>query len=105
MLPTPRTGGAARRARARPGGMHPAPAAAPRAPEFVARQIECAATAPTVVGMTRETEDQPDGEAADHSGLDERDTRRRAAIESASGALTGTFPPGYLEEVRQDWPD
>jgi predicted translin family RNA/ssDNA-binding protein len=29
---------------------------------------------------------------------------RRAAIEQAAGALTGLYPPGYLEELRGDWP-
>ena len=29
---------------------------------------------------------------------------RRAAIERTSGALTGTYPAGYLEDLRGDWP-
>jgi hypothetical protein len=29
---------------------------------------------------------------------------RRAAIERTSGALSGTYPPGYLEDLRGDWP-
>jgi hypothetical protein len=30
---------------------------------------------------------------------------RRKTIEQTSGALTGVYGPGYLEEVRQDWPE
>ena len=30
--------------------------------------------------------------------------RRRAAIAKASGALTGVYGPGYLEELRDEWP-
>jgi hypothetical protein len=29
---------------------------------------------------------------------------RRAAIERTRGALTGTYPAGYLERLRDDWP-
>lgn len=29
---------------------------------------------------------------------------RRAAIESTGGALTGSYPDGYLEQLRGDWP-
>ena len=29
---------------------------------------------------------------------------RRAAIEHTNGALTGSYPPGYLDELRGDWP-
>lgn len=52
-------------------------------------------------------EDQPDGGEADRSGRDDVDASRLQAIESTICALTGTFPPGYLEELRQDqdWPD
>lgn len=28
-----------------------------------------------------------------------------AAIDEVSGALTGTYGPGYLEELRRDWPE
>jgi len=30
---------------------------------------------------------------------------RRQAIERTSGALAGVYGPGYLEEMRQDWPE
>ncbi|HEV7805877.1 MAG TPA: hypothetical protein VGO80_08665 [Solirubrobacteraceae bacterium] len=29
---------------------------------------------------------------------------RRAAIRRTSGALTGTYPAGYLSDLRDDWP-
>lgn len=29
---------------------------------------------------------------------------RRAAIERTGGALTGTYPAGYLDDLRGDWP-
>ena len=31
-------------------------------------------------------------------------TDRRAAIERTSGALSGTYPADYLEQLRGDWP-
>ena len=30
---------------------------------------------------------------------------RRAAIAKTSGALTGVYPEGYLEDLRKDWPE
>jgi hypothetical protein len=31
--------------------------------------------------------------------------RRRAAITATSGALSGAYGAGYLEELRRDWPE
>jgi hypothetical protein len=30
---------------------------------------------------------------------------RRAAIRETKGALSGSYPPGYLEQLRRDWPE
>jgi len=35
---------------------------------------------------------------------DEREARLRAIRETA-GTLTDAFPPGYLEDLRRDWPE
>lgn len=29
--------------------------------------------------------------------------RRLAAIEETAGSLTGVYPPGYLDELRDEW--
>ena len=31
--------------------------------------------------------------------------RRREAIRRTSGALSGAYEPGYLDRLRQDWPE
>ena len=30
---------------------------------------------------------------------------RRAAVKQTRGALTGMYEPGYLERLREDWPE
>ncbi len=35
---------------------------------------------------------------------DEEIARRRIAIRETSGALTGSYEPGYLDRLRDDWP-
>jgi len=59
----------------------------------------------------RRMNDRIDGLVADPLIADEllryeaqrRQADRLAAIETTSGALTGQFPTGYLDELRDDW--
>jgi histidinol-phosphate/aromatic aminotransferase/cobyric acid decarboxylase-like protein len=37
--------------------------------------------------------------------LEARRQRRREAIAELSGSLTGVYEPGYLDTLRQDWPE
>jgi hypothetical protein len=38
-----------------------------------------------------------------HSAIGDRVERRRAAIQATSGVATGSYGPGYLDELRGDW--
>lgn len=31
--------------------------------------------------------------------------RHRAALRRTSGSMTGVFPPGYLDDLRDEWPE
>lgn len=46
--------------------------------------------------------------AEGHRALEREDARarvqRRDAVERTAGTLTGVYPPGYLEDLRGDWP-
>ncbi len=40
------------------------------------------------------------------AGRLDRDIRaRRAAVRAAAGILNGTYPPGYRDRMRSDWPE
>ena len=45
-----------------------------------------------------------EGHRAISGGRDREVARRRAAVERTSGALSGVYPSGYLERLRDDWP-
>ncbi len=36
---------------------------------------------------------------------DDLTAARREAVRRTSGALTGVYPPDYLEQLREDWPE
>lgn len=37
--------------------------------------------------------------------LDEKAFARRQALERLKGSMTGVYGPGYLEELRAEWPE
>ena len=46
-----------------------------------------------------------EGHHAITTGAERASDKRRAAIVETGGALTGTYPAGYLEQLRGDWPE
>jgi hypothetical protein len=45
-----------------------------------------------------------EGYRAIRKGREERAARRRAAVRQTEGALTGSYPDGYLARLRDEWP-
>lgn len=39
-----------------------------------------------------------------HASGAEELARRRAALADLGGIMTGAYPPGYLEDLRREWP-
>lgn len=46
-----------------------------------------------------------EGRAAIEPEAERRRQQRRIALEEARAKLAGTYPPGYLRELRDEWPD
>jgi hypothetical protein len=71
----------------------------------IARAIDCAAERwpgePRSKLLLRLVE--AGGDALAHQA-DRRFKEHRAAVEASSGAFTDAFGPGYLAELREDWP-
>lgn len=42
---------------------------------------------------------------AGQQSIDNRAARRLRAIDTTAGSLAGAFAPGYLDDLRQDWPE
>jgi len=45
-----------------------------------------------------------EGHRAIAADEDRATAERLAAIDRTAGALTGVYPPGYLRQLREDWP-
>lgn len=45
-----------------------------------------------------------EGNRALENADDEQRHQRQAAVQRTAGALTGVYPPDYLQHLRDDWP-
>ena len=72
----------------------------------VAEALDLAAARWPEVGSRRELLLRlvAEGRATLEREREEKLARRIAAIRRTSGALTGAYEPGYLEQLRDDWP-